>query len=110
VRAWRSNGAGHWQYRKVSYGTCSRGWFVHRIGQAWSGAWLVPDERAACELIEKWMHGAENQDRTWIPTPAAYDAFEQPADGLPWLRSGGQWLPGPASDEQTDESSVNAEG
>jgi hypothetical protein len=53
------------------YGTSSRGWFAQRIGQTWSGAWLVPDERAACELIERWMHAGENWDQTWTPMPVS---------------------------------------
>lgn len=107
LRAWASGNPAGWQFRKVTYGTSSRGWFAQRIGQTWSGAWLVPDERAACELIERWMHTGENRDRTWTPMPASFGADNVPDDGGTWYRSGGQWFPGEAPSGQIDESSVN---
>lgn len=88
-RAWASGGHTHWRYRRVCYGTHAGGWFAQRVGQAWSGVWLVPDERAACDLITRWMAAGE-----WQRTPATYDGRQQPVDGGTWFLSGNQWVLG----------------
>lgn len=52
------------------------------------------DRILALRLCERWMRDGE-----WKPTPAAYDADQQPADGLPWRLRGRNWV----LDETTPE-------
>ncbi len=42
----------------------------------------------ALRLAYRWMREAGGR---WWPTPAAYDNREEPVDGLPWVRRGGEW-------------------
>jgi hypothetical protein len=104
-RAWVSGNPTSWRFRKISYGLCSQGWFVQRIGQRWSATWLVADERAACDLVEKCMVG-----RDWHRVPAVFNAQGQPADGGTWYVSGTQWFPGVRPGDEMNGSSVNAQG
>lgn len=91
VRAWAFDSPASWQYRKVIYGTYGEyGWWVERIGQRWGGVWLVPDERAACDLITRWLGRGEG----WRPSPATYDEQERPADAGSWYQSGNTWYLG----------------
>lgn len=67
VRAWRSGEPGGWLYREMSYGRFgAHGWYVHRVGRRWAGAWIVRDERAACETVDRWMRSATG----WREIPA----------------------------------------
>lgn len=54
------------------------------------GAYVFVDERAACDLADRWLARGE-----WKPVPACYDARGMPADGGDWWLRGQEWLPGP---------------
>lgn len=67
TRVWESGERGSWLFREIGYGTFGvHGWYAYRTGRRWSGAWITTDERAACELIERWMTSATG----WREIPA----------------------------------------
>ncbi len=77
----------------VTFGRLADGrWFCHVTRQP-QGAWVYPatddGERQALEHCERWM--AESEQR-FVPTPAVYDGFGQPADGRQWVKQGSNWV------------------
>jgi hypothetical protein len=54
-RAWGCGDPATVTYRRAGMGTCDRGWFVRKSGRSGAQAWLVPHERAACEVMERWL-------------------------------------------------------
>jgi hypothetical protein len=77
LRVWMSGQPGGWLYREIAYGTFGvHGWYVHRVGRRWDGAWIVRDERACCELVDRWMRSATG----WREIPADQQADPASAD------------------------------
>lgn len=87
--AWASGDQAGSKYARIEVGTLPSGaWYAWHTKHA-GGAYVTVTERAAWELADKWMRRGE-----WISTPARFGPDGQPADGRPWVRSGGSWLPG----------------
>lgn len=96
-RAWRDDSSQSAFLTVVSFGRLANGrWYAQRRGWAADG-----DDRrlGACvfgadakgktlalRLAYSWMREGQ-----WWPRPAAFDAGV-PADGLPWVRRGGEWV------------------
>lgn len=92
-RAWACGAPASWQYREVAVGQLpDRRWYASRSGgQGWSFAGLAADERQALKALRSWMARVGGE---WRPTPAIFSDTGAPADGLPWWKSGGTWMPG----------------
>jgi hypothetical protein len=87
---WRSHGSSSSRCRFVTVGRLADGrWFAH-LSRERGGAFVFDAEQGedlARRLAADWMAGHE-----WLPTPAAFGADGQPADGVAWVRSGSEWF------------------
>ncbi len=41
-------------------------WWADRSGRRWGGCWAADDERAACDLVTRWMTQRPGE---WVETP-----------------------------------------
>lgn len=77
-------GDGRWYADLTGYRTAEvHGRGAHVFGADGQGRVL------ALRLAYRWMRDAGGR---WWPTPASFDDRGDPADGLPWVARGGEWL------------------
>lgn len=92
-RCWRSGGTAAPNMVRVSFGRLSDGrWWANRSDDT-GGAYVYDADQLgqtlALRLAYRWMREAGGR---WWPTPASYGpGGREPADGLPWVRRGGEW-------------------
>lgn len=99
-RAWRSAASGMSYVVQVGFGRLADGrWYAEmhghrgRFEDGGRGAHVFTatdlGKTLALRLAYRWMRDAGG---TWTPTPAAFDNLGRPADGLPWVASGSEWI------------------
>jgi hypothetical protein len=91
-RRWRNGATASSQVVFVSVGRLADGrWWTHRTRDA-DGAYVFgPGERGE-QLALRTAQRMMDDGKSWLPTVAVYGPDGEPADGLPWVRRGGEWF------------------
>jgi hypothetical protein len=92
-RRWRNKGTAAANMTFVTFGKLADGrWYANRSDDK-AGAYVFSADELghtlALRLAYRWMR---NEGGRWWATPASYGpGGTEPADGLPWVRRGGEW-------------------
>jgi hypothetical protein len=99
-RCWRSGWAEGPFVTTVTFGKLADGrWFADRRGREGDSddhrfgacVYAATDlgRTLALRMAYRWMRTSSS---CWKAEPATFDTERRPADGLPWVRRGGEWV------------------
>lgn len=93
LRRWRTETAYGPETQTIEYGRLSDERFYSDSTRDPGGAHVYPatDQGEAAALRHTHRRMRESGQR-FVPIPARFDEHDQPADGLPWIKCGSEWV------------------